>query len=191
MKHEYIQMGEFVFKSGNPSNGKFYVILSGEVGVIVQTQVKTIFDKDKEKIGEKTRSQFNSPLINIPEDDSPTRLLNSPTLTPTVAQNSPTFLKSQSSAFVMAEKTKTVKILNDTAHTASSNTTSPSFGGLLAAKKASRKFGEKTGKKKSANAGGSEGADDKYAEYRQMVRRHGVLVRVICKGESFGETGNI
>lgn len=47
MKYEFFEMGSFVFLHDDPSNGKFYVILSGEVGVIVPYQVPNIFEKDQ------------------------------------------------------------------------------------------------------------------------------------------------
>ena len=77
MKHEYHEMGNFVFKEGDPSNGKFYVILSGEVGVIIQTQFQTIFDKDKEKIEERRRTQVGV-AVSVTNLDEEPPIQNSP-----------------------------------------------------------------------------------------------------------------
>lgn len=46
MKYEKHSMGTFVFKEKDESNGKFYVRLSGEVGVITNANLKNVYEKD-------------------------------------------------------------------------------------------------------------------------------------------------
>ena len=205
MKHEFFEAGKFVFKAGNPSNGKFYVILSGEVGVIIQTQIKGLYDKDKEKIEEIRRTQLNAlpSLTHLPSSDGEATPTHSKKLTirnsmmfPNQNQsNSSNFLNVPSGTMTAQDRRKSSKIAGaDTSAKLTLTPTTPtaqsSLGGVFAAKKASRKFGDKM--KKKTIQGGPAPADedeDNHAEYRQMVKRYGNLARVMGKGDSFGETG--
>lgn len=48
MKYERFDMGKFVFRQGDESNQKFYVILAGEVGVLTQANYNNVYDRDKQ-----------------------------------------------------------------------------------------------------------------------------------------------
>jgi len=43
--HEHIPIGRFVFQKGDPSNNKFYVILSGKIGIVIPRKNNVIVPK--------------------------------------------------------------------------------------------------------------------------------------------------
>lgn len=178
MKYEFKEMGSFVFKEGDPSNGKFYVILSGEVGVIVQTQVANIFEKDKERIAQKRRSELNVPSINnLLEEDANNN-------DSWVAPSSNSLITIPSTILSLPEKGEPNK---------GSLTPSQSLVALsttISKKGTRRRSSERSSKGQLRPSLVSiDELEDPLEEYREMVKSYGNLVRILGKGESFGETG--
>ena len=181
MKYEFKEMGSFVFKEGDPSNGKFYVILSGEVGVIVQTQVANIFEKDKERIAQKRRSELNVPSINnLLEEDANNN-------DSWVAPSSNSLITIPSTILSLPEKGEpnrgSLGLLTPSQFLVASSTT-------ISKKGTRRRSSERSSKGQLRPSLVSiDELEDPLEEYREMVKSYGNLVRILGKGESFGETG--
>lgn len=175
MKHEFVEMGNFVFREGDPSNGKFYVILSGEVGVVVYTQVTNIFEKEKEHLEAKRRTALNLPSIShLDEEEDSDSSIVIPTNT-SLAGIVPSLTS-------IPDKKQSLK-----QNTGASVTSlaSVSTAASVSLKKLTGKLSSK-----STKLSQSEDPEDKYTEYREMIRCYGNLARVLGKGTSFGESGN-
>lgn len=77
MKYETLPAGHYVFKEGDPSNDKFYIILSGRVSVVLKSDSNVFMSENqatpqaKEEKRVPGRASRPSTKTKLPEPDSP------------------------------------------------------------------------------------------------------------------------
>eukprot|EP00330_Aristerostoma_sp_ATCC50986_P001339 CAMPEP_0114584112 /NCGR_PEP_ID=MMETSP0125-20121206/7829_1 /TAXON_ID=485358 ORGANISM="Aristerostoma sp., Strain ATCC 50986" /NCGR_SAMPLE_ID=MMETSP0125 /ASSEMBLY_ACC=CAM_ASM_000245 /LENGTH=98 /DNA_ID=CAMNT_0001778211 /DNA_START=93 /DNA_END=392 /DNA_ORIENTATION=+ len=80
-QYEYLDFGKFVFKQGDASNNKFYVILSGEVAIIITKSSvgdwgkrnTNVYSRTSKMTLRKTTIKRDTKLGEIPEEDDEER----------------------------------------------------------------------------------------------------------------------
>ena len=179
MQYEYVEKGKCVFKEGEPSNKKFYVIISGEIGVFV---CANFFSKDnsKGKSEQKPRSELNLPSISslldeetgIRESSMASSRTNLPVFASTL-QSLPDRPESLKASSGMCTPTQSLQAISMD----------------LTKKDSKQKITERP-KVRFHPASMNNLSEDPYAEYREKAKGFGNLVRVLSKGDSFGESGN-
>lgn len=198
IKYECISMGKFVFRQNDPSNDKFYVILSGEVGIITQADYSNIYEKDKEAYERTAR------LTNIRRTQTPKPVITTNNLTSHEMKNRFTFNDDEINASIEHEKESlsNTRIL-DSARTPKRNTillsnfgekflSPPKF--LREKPSTSQNFFKRRGDEKKAQDRIDE--DEREVEneqftFEKLASRFGNLARILGKGAEFGDAGII
>lgn len=164
MKYEKHPMGTFVFKEKDQSNGKFYVILSGEAGVIIRANLSNIYETDRTMIQLSRRN---------------TKLSESNTVSP---RNFPGSIQPQNFS------TEARKLSNRLSLNVLSDV-SVMTNKFLAARKSTKQITDKVQNKEKGGGGGG-GDNDIENDFNLMVKRYGELRHILKTGNSFGDAGN-
>ena len=168
-------MGQFVFREGDSSNEKLYVILTGEIGIVTQRKYNDIYAKDTVLYQERKKTKLQTLRVHS-----------------TISGNSATSqsdLKSRSDI--------------DEEPTPHQKTTNFGFAGAVRhasnIKKATQNLKDLRKvkiKQQSSNKNINEEEEEKEeeenddeAEFRKMATRYGELARVLKSGADFGAAG--
>jgi len=213
-KYERLPMGRFVFKQGDPSNNKFYVIISGEVAVIVKQEIGnwgqkfTQVRKPKKTNLEAPVSTFkratvieDRSLLSIPNlevsdgnsflsfsdlDKVNVRGTRKGTIRGTIMMKPQIKFPEQDTIIEEDYETRERKKSRNSDDSPKSNS---SFGTIA---KTVQKFQQGLHRHRQAKievkeASPSESEDEETQEFEQMAARYGKILRYMRPGEGFGE----
>lgn len=198
-------MGKFVFRQDDPSNDKFYVILSGEVGILTNANYSDVYARDREVYEKTTR---------LTQGKLPSQLslgsINSLTQLDTTPKNDlEDIVDDYKTQYNIRNTFKNTLIMNkDTKGTSlltlgkSTRLLTNSAKGLIKDKLKTMQIKSK----KSLNelkeedddedvvadeGEGKERDPNDLAEFKFFAGRFGHLVRILGKGAEFGDAGMI
>ena len=176
MKYEAFDMGKFVFKQGDESNHKFYVILSGEVGILTNANYNGVYERDKQRYQNTMRSTIigKKGLTLITQQESIVRANSS---------DDEEILKTPSSG-------RSSSFLKDSRKQTMMSAFGQSVGHLSTISKFREIPSRKSTMKKELSMAEVENDEEHKSEsFKSMAARFGHLVRVLGQGAEFGDAG--
>lgn len=175
MKYECHDVGKFVFKQGDESNHKFYVILSGEVGILTNANLHGVYERDSKRYENTVRMSMigkqKMSLLTLHDPNGKDNKIEEEEGTQTPTSRALGYRKpTMNSSF-----TKTVAQIS----------------GMM---KATGKLREVAARRSAAKKdlieeSEKEDEDQKLEEFKSLASRFGHLVRILKEGAEFGDAG--
>ena len=190
-------MGKFVFRQDDPSNNKFYVILSGEVGIITNKNYSDLYARDKE-VYEKTvrlTSALRGSSRNTLSCVSSLSQLDASTKheLDEIDENRFKYSDKKSPSIVRRRDSKGASL---TALAKLTNYMGTSIMPKDKFKEIMNNTSLKSGEKQKKEDGHESEDDEEKAkekvdnsEFKKFASRYGFLVRILSKGAEFGDAG--
>lgn len=163
MSYETIKMGNFVFFQGDESNQKFYVLLSGQVGVI-------------------TRKNFTSTQQALNRISAPSMLLKSENNLDEIPEKGTENPKTEGAILKEPPKRRSTLRFGENFGVTVART--------MAAKKAAAMAMKILKSKSNAMSLASlEEDENNDQEFKELAEQYGALVRILNPGDDFGDAG--